>query len=217
MDVDLHLHTFRSPDSLTTYDELIAVVQQRGLDAIAVTDHNTIRGAVELRDLAPFPVIVAEEIRTTEGEIIGYFLEEEVPRGLPLEESIARVKAQGGLVGVPHPVDRVRSGSALGEAVLLRVIERIDLIEGFNARCTFARYNEHAREIARAYDKPITAGSDAHSPREVGNAYVQIEPFTGPQEFLDNVRAASWHGTRSNPIIRLSSTWAKLVKRFSHA
>lgn len=212
MNVDLHLHTFRSPDSLTTYDAIIAAVQQRGLGAIAVTDHNTIRGALELRDIAPFPVIVSEEIRTTAGEIFGYFVEQEIPRGLPLEETIARVKAQGGIVGVPHPVDRMRSG--IGEAAVRRLADQIDLLEGFNARCALQSYNEHAQQLARELNKPMTAGSDAHSAREIGNAYVDVEPFENAETFLENMASATWHGRHTNPIVRLASTWAKIVKRF---
>src|SRR5690606_31520374 len=126
MRVDLHLHTFRSPDSLTGYDAIIRAVQQRGLDAIAVTDHNTIRGACELAERAPFPVIIGEEIRTDVGEVIGYFLSEEIPRGLSLDETIARIRAQGGVIAVPHPLDRVRRSSAIGMEQLLRVIDLVD-------------------------------------------------------------------------------------------
>lgn len=212
MKVDLHLHTFRSPDSLTTYDAVIAAVQQRGLDAIAVTDHNTIQGALELREIAPFPVIVAEEIRTTDGEIFGYFVEEEIPRGLPLEETIARVKAQAGLVGVPHPVDRLRSG--IGEAAVRRLAEQIDLVEGFNARCARPSYNEQAQRLARELHKPITAGSDAHSAREIGNAYVELASFDDAASFLGSMASATWYGRQTNPLIRLSSMWAKIVGRF---
>lgn len=211
MKIDLHLHTFRSPDSLTTYEALIEAVQQCGLDAIAVTDHNTILGAVELRQIAPFPVIVGEEIRTVDGEIFGYFINEEIPRGLPLEETIARVKAQGGIVGVPHPLDQMRSG--IGEAAVRRLADEIDLIEGFNARCALASYNERAQELARELDKPITAGSDAHSAREVGTAYVVVDPFDDAETFLANMTRATWHGHRSNWLVRLASTWAKIVKR----
>lgn len=212
MKVDLHLHTFRSPDSLTTYDAVIEAVQQRGLDAIAVTDHNAIRGALELSEIAPFPVIVAEEIRTAAGEIFGYFIEQEIPRGLPLNETIALVKAQGGIVGVPHPVDRTRSG--LGEAAVRRHADQIDLLEGFNARCVLQSYNERAQQLARELHKPVTAGSDAHSAGEIGNAYVDVAPFDDAASFLENMASATWHGRRTNPLMRLASTWAQIVKRF---
>lgn len=212
MKLDLHLHTIRSPDSLTTYDALIRAVEQSELDAIAVTDHNTITGARELAARAPFPIIVAEEIRTTVGEIIGYFLKDEIPAGLPLGETIARVKAQGGLVAVPHPVDRFRRASALGRTALLQVIDQVDVIEGFNARCVLAADNRAAQQIAREYGKPVSAGSDAHSARELGHTYVEMAPFDGPADFLMNLETARWYGEPCSPLLRLSSVWAKIVK-----
>ncbi len=212
MKVDLHLHTFRSPDCLTSYEQLIEAVRQRGLDAVAVTDHNTIRGAVELREIAPFPVIVAEEIRTQVGEVIGYFLEEEIPPGLPLDETIARVRAQGGLVAVPHPLDRVRRSSALGLAETLRVLDQVDFIEGFNARCLLARDNRLAQKLARQHGKPMTAGSDAHGWREVGLAYVELPPFDGPEAFRRAMEQAVIHGQLTPFHLRFASVWARIVR-----
>ncbi|MBA3534451.1 MAG: PHP domain-containing protein [Ardenticatenales bacterium] len=213
MKFDLHLHTFHSPDSLTSYESIIRRVQARGLTGIAVTDHNTMRGAVELAKIAPFPVILAEEIRTVEGEVIGYFLQEEIPRGLGLEETIARVHDQGGIVSVPHPVDRVRRSSAIGEAALLRVMDQIDMIEGQNGRCMFSADNLRARQLASQYDKPLTAGSDAHAPFEIGRCYVELDPFDGPEQFLANLRAAQVEESRYTPWATLSSAFAKLAKR----
>lgn len=213
MKFDLHLHTFRSWDSLSSYDSIIRQVQRRGLDGIAVTDHNTMRGAFELAKLAPFPVILAEEIRTVEGEVIGYFLQEEIPRGLGLEETIARIREQGGLVGVPHPVDRVRRSSALGEAVLLRVMEQVDLIEGHNGRCMFPGDNLRATQLARQYGKPLTMGSDAHSPHEIGRCYVEVAPFDSPAQFLANLRDAEGQGRAGHPFLTLWTGFAKLAKR----
>jgi hypothetical protein len=210
---DLHLHTFHSPDSLSSYEAIIRAVQARGLDGIAVTDHNTMRGAFELAKLAPFPVILAEEIRTLEGEVIGYFLQEEIPRRLPLEETLARIHEQGGVVSVPHPVDRARRPSAIGEAALLRVMDQIDMIEGLNARCLLTGDNLHAREIAQEYGKPLTAGSDAHHPIEIGRCYVEIEPFDGPQQFLEKLRAAQCCGTESRTWVKLFSGFATVAKK----
>ena len=210
---DLHLHTFRSGDSLTTYREIIRRVKERGLTGIAVTDHNTMRGAVELAQLAPFPVIIGEEIRTREGEIIGYFLQEEIPRGLGLEESIQLVHDQGGVVGVPHPVDSVRRRSALGETVLRRVIDRIDLIEGQNGRAVLPADNLRARHLAREFSKPMTAGSDAHAPFEIGRCYVELEPFQTPQEFVAHLKRATISGENGRPYLSLFSLFAKIAKR----
>lgn len=219
MKLDLHLHTFRSPDSSASYDAIIRAVERAGLDAIAVTDHNTIRGAVELARVAPFPVIIAEEIRTLEGEVIGYFLQEEIPKRLPLEETIARIKVQGGVVAVPHPVDRARRASALGEGALRRVIDQVDLIEGRNARCMVPEDNARACAIAAEYGLPLTAGSDAHHPSEIGRCYVELPDFdpADPQGFLAAMRAARLHGTESRAWVKLYSAAARLRKRLPGA
>ena len=212
MKFDLHLHTFHSFDSLNSYESIIRKVQQSGLDGIAVTDHNTMQGAFELAKIAPFPVILAEEIRTAEGEVIGYFMQEEIPRGLGLEETIALIREQGGVVSVPHPVDRVRHKAALGEEVLLRVMDQIDLIEACNGRCLHPPDNVRATALAKQFDKPMTAGSDAHSPWEIGRSYVEIAPFDGPEQFFANMRHAQIKRCNGRPWHPLFSTFAKLAK-----
>lgn len=213
MKIDLHVHSHHSPDSHSSYDSIIGMVIARGLDALALTDHNTITGALELARIAPFPVIIGEEIRTPVGEIMGLFLTEEVPRGLTPEDTIERVKAQGGLVAIPHPLDRVRRGSALGETVLRRILDQVDIIEGFNARAVFAGDNMRAREIASERGIPCSAGSDAHAPYEIGGAYVEMAPWSTPEEFLKNLGTAKISGRLSGPRVRLSSTWAKVLNR----
>lgn len=217
MKFDLHMHTFRSSDCLSSYDAILAAVQRRGLDGIAVTDHNTIRGALELRERAPFPVIVGEEVATAEGDVIGYFIEEEIPRGLSVEETIARIHAQGGLVAIPHPLDSLRGSSSIGREVLLRVIEQVDIIEGFNARCLRQHDNEEAQAIARQYGKPVSAGSDAHHPSEIGNGYVEIPPFNSPQTFLEALRHGRWHGRPAGWHVKWYSTWPKIVRKIRPA
>lgn len=212
MKFDLHIHTFRSFDSLTSYESIIRQVQQSGLDGIAVTDHNTMQGAFELAAMAPFPVILGEEVMTEEGEVIGYFMQEEIPRGVALEEAIARIHEQGGIVSVPHPVDRIRRHPALGKKALLRVIDQIDMIEGYNGRCLLAADNQHAREIARQYGKPLTAGSDAHYPTEIGRCYVEIGPFTGAQEFLAQLPLAHITARDGKPWLPFYSLFAMLAK-----
>ena len=217
MRFDLHLHTHHSYDCLTSYDAILRAVERAGLDGIAVTDHNRLRGALDLARLAPFPVIVGEEIRTREGEIIGYFLQEEIPRGLGLEESIARVREQGGVVAVPHPLDSLRMGSAIGEAALLRVMDQIDIIEGLNARCLRPDDNRRAQALAARYGKGVSAGSDAHHPSEIGRCVVEIAPFDGPASFVAALREARLHGRESAPTVKLFSTGAKLLKRLRRA
>lgn len=217
MRFDLHLHTFRSRDSLASYEAIIAAVQRCGLDGIAVTDHNTIRGALELAELAPFPVIIGEEVRTDAGEVIGYFLSEEIPRGLSLDATIHRIRAQGGVITVPHPVDRVRRSSAIGQAALEHIVEQVDAIEILNARCTFAADNLLAASLAAKHHKLCTAGSDAHAAYEIGGAYVDLEPFDGPQSFLASLRGARIGGRRSPVWVRFSSAYAKLARKLGRA
>ncbi len=124
---DFHNHTHYSPDSILSPRAFVREARRRGLTTAAITDHNTIRGALVARELADFPVIIGEEVKTTDGEILGLFLSEDVPRDLPASETIARIKHQGGIVGVPHPFDSLRS--ALLEDVMLGLIDQIDFIE----------------------------------------------------------------------------------------
>lgn len=212
MKVELHCHTFVSKDSLMSYAAIIQCAQARGLDAIAITDHNKIDGAFELAKRAPFPVIIGEEIMTSEGEIIGYFLQEWIPRGLSPEETIERIRAQGGLVNIPHPFDSLRK-SVIKRAALYRVAHLADMLEVCNARVLLSNENHLAAQFAKELGKPAVAGSDAHIPYEVGKAYIELEPFTDAASFKRNLPRATWHGTESPAWVHLGSTWAKWRKK----
>jgi len=209
MKIDLHVHTCYSPDSLTSPEAVIAACRRRGLDKIAITDHNTIAGALALRELAPELVIVGEEIKTSRGEVIAFFIEEEVPARLSLEETIACLRDQGAIIGVPHPLDRLRR-EAMGLEALLTIIDRVDCLEGFNARCILPGDNRRALALACERGLPVTAGSDAHSPMEIGAAYVEMPPFASKEDFLPSLRQARLGGHLSCPLVHLISTWAKL-------
>jgi len=210
--VDLHIHTRYSPDSLTPLRDVLRWAARRGLGAVAITDHNTLAGARALSAMASsLRVIVGEEIMTTEGEVIGLFLQEEVPPGLSPAETAARIHAQGGLVYVPHPMDRVRQ-SALGLEALIGIIDQVDLIEAFNARVTFALDNRHAQALARAYRLPQAAGSDAHQGFEIGRAYVEMPPFHDAASFLRAIRQGTVHGHISFPLVHVGSTYARVAK-----
>jgi predicted metal-dependent phosphoesterase TrpH len=211
MKIDLHVHTTYSGDCLTSFEAIIEVCRRRGL-SVAITDHNRIEGALAFREVAPFPVIVGEEVQTLEGEIIGLFLEEGIPRDLTPEETVARIKEQGGLVYIPHPMDRVRR-SVLRREALERITDQVDTIEVFNARVTFPADNEAARRFAQEHGLPQGAGSDAHTPWEIGQAYVEMEPFNDPQEFLRHLAQGRVVGRLSNPLVHLATTWAKLYRR----
>jgi predicted metal-dependent phosphoesterase TrpH len=212
MRLDLHCHTRHSRDSLMTYDALLRRMDRRGMDMVAITDHNTIAGALAFHARAPERFVVGEEIKTTCGELIALFLKDEVPPGLSPKETISRVHAQGALVGASHPLDRWR-GEALGMENLESIRRELDFLEVFNARMTFSSDNRLAREMAARWGLPGSAGSDAHAPSEVGRAYVDIPTFDGPQDFLDSLSLGQIGGRLSNPFVHFYSTYAKWRKR----
>jgi glycosyltransferase involved in cell wall biosynthesis len=192
IDVDLHMHTDHSSDCATPVEVLLASARAAGLGAIAVTDHNEISGAHDARAKAAefgVKVIVAEEVKTADqGEVIGLFIEEKIPRGLTLAETIAAIKAQGGLVYVPHPFDRMHSVPDYEH--LLAVVEEIDALEVFNARVAISAFNEEAVRFAAKYRIVGGAGSDAHVPQGLGSVRIRMRDFDGPEEFLESLRAA---------------------------
>lgn len=211
---DLHCHTCYSKDSLTPLEAVIRACRRKGIHRIAITGHNTVEGALRLRDLAPELVIVGEEIKTTHGEIQAFFIEEAIPPGLSPEETIERVREQGGVVGVSHPLDPTR-GEAMGEENLRRIVHLVDCIEVFNARTTFARHNRLAAEFARRHGLPGTAGSDAHTAFEIGRACVEMPAFHGPASFLDALARGRVVGRRSLPLVHFFSRWATFRKRLA--
>jgi predicted metal-dependent phosphoesterase TrpH len=196
IDVDLHMHTDHSNDCATPVEVLLATAREQGLGAIAVTDHNEISGALEARAQAegfgpqpPLKVIVAEEVKTaSQGEVIGLFIEEKIPRGLTLEETVAEIKRQGGLVYVPHPFDRMHSVPDYEH--LQKIIEDIDAIEVFNPRVAIGAFNEEAVRFAAKYRIVAGAGSDSHVPQGLGSVRIRMHDFDGPQEFLQSLRDA---------------------------
>lgn len=210
---DLHSHTHFSRDGWTTPERYVQRAVERGISCAAVSDHNNIDGAIAVRRLARLKggpkVIVSEEIRSTEGEIIGYFLNEPVPKGLTPEETVRAIKEQGGIVGVPHPFDRYR-GSALGLAALSRIVDDVDVIEVFNARNMKQEDNLRALRYARDHGLLESAGSDAHVHTEIGSAWVEMPDFETPEAFLESLRQGRIHGRLSSPFVHLFSSAAKL-------
>jgi predicted metal-dependent phosphoesterase TrpH/glycosyltransferase involved in cell wall biosynthesis len=188
--VDLHMHTDHSPDCATPVPTLLDAATKVGLGAIAVTDHNEISGALEARDLANgIKVIVAEEIKTADqGEVIGLFIEEKIPRGMTLQETIAEIRRQGGLVYVPHPFDRMHAVPDYEH--LLDVVEEIDAIEVFNPRVAFTAFNDEAARFAAKYRIVAGAGSDSHVAQGLGSVKIKMRDFDGPEEFLESLRDA---------------------------
>lgn len=203
---DLHSHTYHSFDGLTSPGKFVSACLSRGINCVAITEHNNIKGALAIKRLAPFKIIVGEEIRTRDGEIIGLFLQAEVPPGLSAEETVTRIKDQGGVVSIPHAFDRFRSG--LGEETMLRILPQIDIIESFNARNLLPGDNARARRFAREHGIPAISVSDSHSPCELGRSHIEIAGFDTPAEFLAAVRQAKLIKRHANPLIHLTSRWA---------
>ena len=182
--VDLHTHTMWSGDSTTTPEEFAAAVAASGLDVVCITDHNSIAGAVELQDRVDARVIVGEELRTASGEIIGLFLTERIPMGVGPLDAARAIRDQGGVVCVPHPFDPMRRN--LSEAALYELAEHdlIDAIEVLNAKTSLASLNGRAAAFAAEFGIVGGAGSDGHVPHALGAAYVEIDRFDTPLEFL---------------------------------
>jgi glycosyltransferase involved in cell wall biosynthesis len=190
---DLHMHTDHSPDCATPVGVLLETAKERGLGAIAITDHNEISGALEAREEAEriggIKVIVSEEVKTAhEGEVIGLFIEEKIERGMSLAETIAEIRRQGGLVYVPHPFDRLHSVPDYEH--LLKVVEEIDILEVFNPRIAVSAFNEEAVRFARKYAIVPGAGSDSHVAQGLGSVKIRLRDFDGPVEFLEAMRDA---------------------------
>lgn len=210
--VDLHSHTLWSKDCLTSFETIIELCARRGIHRIAITDHNTAESALKMQSLAPDLVIPGEEIMTTQGEILAYFVRESVPAGLSPEETIHRLREQGAVISVSHPFDRLRKG-AWEENDLRRIADKVDAIEVFNARCLFRQDNTRAQIFARECGLRGTAGSDAHTPLEYGRAMVRLQPFATPQEFLESLRHAQVIERLSPWFVHAGSTAAKWARK----
>lgn len=209
--VEIHCHTHASEDCLVRPGDLVRVCRERGLDRLAVTDHNSLRGALELRDLAPELTIVGEEIMTSQGELLAYFVQEVVPAGLTPAEAIARLRAQGAAISVSHPFDRLRQG-AWREADLLAILPLVDAIEVFNARCIYPDDNARALAFAQEHGTLGSVGSDAHSQRECGRAVHRMACAMGPADLIAGWRSGERVTRLSSPAIHLVSRWAKTWK-----
>jgi len=217
--IDLHCHTSASFDSLASPKSVVTAAARRGLTHLAITDHDRIEGALEAGALAPagLTVIVGEEIRTRDGDLIGVFLSSAVPPGLSAAEAIAAVREQGGLVGIPHPFDRFRGSLARGEGLprVEALAGSVDWVEAWNARLLGGDGNARGAELARAAGLPGVAVSDAHTALEVGIATTVL---SGDPSTPDGLRAALADGPiltigRASYYVRLVTPVAKVVQR----
>ncbi len=216
IEVDLHMHTDHSPDCATPVEVLLETARDRGLGAIAITDHNEVSGALAAREIAAeaddLKIIVAEEVKTAEqGEVIGLFLEERIERGMTMAETIAEIRRQGGLVYVPHPFDRLHSVPDYEH--LLDIVEEIDILEVFNPRVALTAFNEEAERFARKYRIVPGAGSDSHVAQGLGSVRIRIHDFDGPQEFLEAMRDADITRKHKNLVYVQALKWLQTTGR----
>ncbi len=216
MKADLHIHTQYSFDCSMPLDKIVSRCLESGINCVAIADHGTVEGALKIQKLAPFKVIVAEEVLTPLGEIMGVFLTETVPSGLPAEEVIARIRAQGGLVCLPHPFDRLRSGFFRHDPPV-ELLEKVDIIECFNARSPFSSDGKKARRLAGKYKLLCSAGSDAHTLGEIGNAYVEMPDFSSKEEFRSALAQGNIFGHKTKIWVHFPSTLATLRSKFFNA
>jgi predicted metal-dependent phosphoesterase TrpH len=213
--VELHSHTLWSKDCVVIFETIIQLCAERGIDRIAITDHNTADGALAMQKIAPDLVIVGEEIMTSKGELLGYFMRESIPPGLSPAETIKRLRDQGAVISVSHPYDRLRKG-AWEEADLRAIIGQVDAIEIFNSRCIYKVDNEKAAMFANANHLIGTVGSDAHSRSEYGKALIRMQPFEGSGDFLESLKAAQGNAHKldySSVLVHAHSKTAKWSKK----
>jgi len=205
--VDFHCHTQYSKDSLTSLEKAMAVCRKKGIHRLVISDHNTIVGARRAFQLDPQMVIVGEEIKTQQGELLAAYVQEEIPAGLPSLEAISRLRSQGAFISVSHPFDRLRNGHwELDD--LQRIAPLVDAIEIFNSRCMSSRFNQQAADFARQHHLPGTAGSDAHTPSEIGGARVSL-PFFSDADSLRSVIPQARYS------LRLAPPWVHFFSRYA--
>lgn len=205
-----HAHTNASADCTMSSEVVVQRCLDEGVDVLAVTDHNEISGALELRRRAPFQVVVGEEIRCEEGgEIIGLFLTKKIAGGLPARAVIAEIRSQGGLVYLPHPFDPLRT-KQWKPGLVDTLLPESDIIEVFNARNVVSASNARTAEKARVFQKVPCAGADAHVPAEIGRTVVFLPPFETPAELLRSLRSAHFECVRNPWWVHGATQWTKL-------
>lgn len=211
--VELHSHTIYSKDSLTPLTDLHDIVQKFDLDKLAITDHNTAKAALDMARQYPLWVIAGEEIMTTKGELLAWYIQEEVPPGLTPMETIERLRDQNAVISVSHPFDRYRKG-AWQQEDLLEIIDYVDAIEVFNSRCIHQADNDRALQFAEEHNLLATCGSDAHTKVEYGRAVMKMQPFANNADGLrQSLKTATRRETLSSPLIHFTSRWAKWRKQ----
>jgi predicted metal-dependent phosphoesterase TrpH len=212
--LDLHVHTFYSPCSLLSFEDILRECKKKKIGGLALTDHNRIDGALRFKKETSFPTIIGEEITTESGEISGLFLDEAIPKGISLVKAVSAIKEQGGLVYLPHPLDRTRKG--LDRESIESIRADIDIIETFNSRTWLSGIEKEMQLFAKANNILQVAASDAHTPQELGRGLISVEHFPhSPQDFLELLGRGKILKKERSPYLRRSfDTWgAKLLHR----
>ena len=212
MRLDLHMHTRGSWDCMSNPEELLARARERGLDRIAITDHDRLHVARRMYEKYPDLVVPGEEVKTAEGiDVIGWYLREEIPKGTPMRETIERIREQGGVPCLPHPFAPGKGGDGRFAEELAPLV---DVVEVFNARLHPAAQNDPAEVLARRFGRLRSAGSDAHTVDEVGGAYVEVPRHENtPDGLRSALRYSRVHGREASRLVHLASTWAKVRKK----
>jgi len=200
-------------DCNTPLERLITRCNELGINCLAIADHGTVEGALKMQEIAPFKVIVAQEILTHQGEIMGVFLKQTIPTCRSALEAIERIREQGGLVCIPHPFDTFR-GLRMKRHEVEELVGKIDIIEAFNARSPLPWPTTKATAFADRFGIVKSAGSDAHAPSELGNAYVEMPEFDGKEDYLQALAKGKIRGFRASPFVHLRTVWAKFKRAF---
>jgi hypothetical protein len=208
---EFHCHSIYSYDSTSRLDKLLQTARQRGVQRLCITDHNTIEGALHAKQMDPDLVVVGEEVMTSHGELIGLFLQEEIPAHLPALETIRLMREQGAFITIPHPCDIYRTFWTPEE--LDEVVPLLDAVEVFNAHCFKQKYNEAALELAERHNKPFTVGSDAHIYSEVGLATLELPDFHSADELRQSVQQVIIHAERVSPLEHAAASGLVRLRR----
>jgi predicted metal-dependent phosphoesterase TrpH len=211
--VEFHCHSDASPDSLISAEQMIAAARKAGLDRVFITDHNSIQGALRAKALAPDLILVGEEIMTCKGEILAYLIEEEIPAMLSPEETIAAIRAQGGVISISHPYDPQRGWNP---DELEKILPLIDALEVFNARNFKPEYNERALKEAQKHNLLFTAGSDAHTCMELGRTRIIMPDFNDRESMLRALKMGTIIPRGSTPLVRINSRFAYIYRKMKN-
>lgn len=212
---EFHCHSIHSPDSLTPLKELICGARKKGIGRLAVTDHSQVEGAFAAQKLAPELIVIGEEVKTTSGEILAYYLKERLPKGISAEEAFERLKDQGAFISLAHPFDTQREHWS--EEEIERFLPYLDGIEVFNSRCIDRNANGRALACALKYGIPQMVGSDAHVTREMGRSTLTLPEFHDADSLRAAVKSARQETKLSSPFIHFTSRYAHIRKDLQKA